>query len=169
MQFNTRQFTVAPLPKMLLKVQSIHQHWMTNPNITARDLHRLLGMFMSSLVRRGRLHLRPVQWWAATSWCQKTGSWSDRIQVPQWVLSEVGISSSPTRSIPRRQGKGSDSLHGCVQFGLGSPVRLTLDTGTMVSISKIVAHQRSGDAGHHQHCERLPASSEVPGGSLDVR
>ena len=81
----------------------------------------------------------------------------------------MGISSSPATSTPRRQGDGSDSLHGCVQFGLGSPIRLTLDTGTVVSISKIVAHQRSGDAGRHQRCERLPASSEVPGGSLDVR
>ena len=71
----------------------------------------------------------------------------------------VGISSSPTRSSPCHQGDGSDPLHGCVQCGLGSTVRLTLDTGTVVSISKIVAHQR---------CERLPASSEVPGGSLDV-
>ena len=44
-----------------------------------------------------------------------------------------------------------------------------LDTGTVVSISKIMAHQRSGDAGRHQHCERLPTSSEVPGGSLDVQ
>ena len=40
--------------------------------------------------------------------------------------------------------------------------------GTVVSISTIVAHQRSGDAGRHQRRERLPASSEVPGGSLDV-
>ena len=79
MQFNTRPFTVAPLPKMHVKVQSVHQHWMANPNITARDLHRLLGMlvFMASLVRRGRLRLRPVQWWAATAWCQRTGNWSD--------------------------------------------------------------------------------------------
>ena len=97
MQFNTRQFTVAPLPKMRLKVQSVHQHWMTDPNITARDLQRLLSMlvFMASLVRRGRLRLRPVQWWAATSWCQRTRSWSDRIQVPQWVLSEVAWWASP--------------------------------------------------------------------------
>ena len=81
----------------------------------------------------------------------------------------MGISSSPARSTPCRQGDGSDSLHGCVQFGLGSPVRLTLDTGTVVSISTIVAHQHSGDAGCHQCRERLPASSEVPGGSLDMR
>ena len=81
----------------------------------------------------------------------------------------VGISCSSARSAPRHQGDGSDSLHGWVQFGLGNPVRLTLDSGTVVSISKIVAHQRSGDAGRHQRCERLPASSEVPGGSLDVR
>ena len=61
------------------------------------DLHRLLGMlvFMASLVRRGRLRLRPVQWWAFTAWCQRTGNWSDRIQVPQWVLSEVAWWSSP--------------------------------------------------------------------------
>ena len=97
MQFNTRQFTVAPLPKMCLKVQSVHQHWMTNPNITAHDLHRLLGMlvFMASLVQRGRLRLRPVQWLAATAWCERTGSWTDRITVLQWVLSEVAWWASP--------------------------------------------------------------------------
>ena len=39
--------------------------------------------------------LRPVQWWAATAWCQRTGSWSDQIQVPQWVLSEVAWWASP--------------------------------------------------------------------------
>ena len=97
MQFNTRRFTVAPLLKMRIKVQSVLQHWMANLNITARDLHRLLGMlvFMASLVQRGRLRLRPVQWWAATAWCQRTGNWSDGIQVPQWVLSEVAWWSSP--------------------------------------------------------------------------
>ena len=97
MQFNTRQFTVAPLPKMRLKVQAVSQHWMTNPNITARDLHSLLSMlvFMASLVQRGRLRLRPVQWWAVTTWCQRTRSWTDRITVPQWVLSEVAWWASP--------------------------------------------------------------------------
>ena len=54
----------------------------------------------------------------------------------------VVIPSSPARSTPRHQGDGSNSLHRCVQFGLGSPVRLTLDTGTVVSISKIVPHKR---------------------------
>ena len=97
MQFNTRQFTLAPLLKMRLKIQSVHQHWMTNPVITARDLHRLLGMvvFMALLVRRGRLRLWPVQWWATTAWCQRTGNWSDRITVPQWVLQEVAWWASP--------------------------------------------------------------------------
>ena len=81
----------------------------------------------------------------------------------------VVIRSSPARSTPRRQGDGSDSLHRCVQFGLGSPVRLTLDTGTVVSISTIVPHKRSRDAGCHLCCERLPTSSEVPSGETDVR
>ena len=65
----------------------------------------------------------------------------------------VVISSSPARSTPRHQGDGSNSFHGFVQFGLGSPVRLTLDTGTVVSISTIMAHKRSGDAGRHLRCE----------------
>ena len=173
MQFNTRRFTVAPLPKVRLKVQSVHQHWMANPNITARDLHRLLGMlvFMASLVRRGRLRLRPVQWWAVTAWCQRTGNWSDRIQVPQWVLSEVAWWSSPAvlQGLPLVTKETEVTLHRCIQFGLGSPVRLTLDTGTVVSISTIMPHKRSGDAGCHLCCERLPTSSEVPSGAIDVR
>ena len=82
---------------MRVKVKSVHQHWMTNPNIAAHDLHRLLGMlvFIASLVQRGRLCFLPVQWWAATAWCQRTGSWTDRITVPQWVLSELGCWASP--------------------------------------------------------------------------
>ena len=82
----------------------------------------------------------------------------------------VGISSTPARSSPRHSGNGSHPLHGCVQqLRMGSPTRLTLDTGTVVCISKIVAHKRSGDTGRHQCCERLPVSSDVPGGSLDMR
>ena len=71
----------------------------------------------------------------------------------------VVIPSSPARSTPCHQGDGSNSLHRCIQFGLGSPVRLTLYTGTVVSISTIVPHKRSGDAGCHLCCERLPTSS----------
>ena len=47
------------------------------------------------LVRHGRLRLRPVQWWAATAWCQRTGNWTDKITVPQWVLQEVAWWASP--------------------------------------------------------------------------
>ena len=79
----------------------------------------------------------------------------------------VVIPSSPARSTPRHQIDGSN-FHRCVQFGLGSPVRLTLDTGTVVSISTIAPHKRSGDAGCHLCCERLPTSSEVPSGAIDV-
>ena len=173
MQFNTRQFTVTSLPKMRLKVQSVHQHWMTNPIITAHNLHRLLGLvvFTAMLVRRGRLHLQQ-----SSGELPQHGA-RGREQVPQdHSLSEgsagsglVGISSSPARSSPRHPGKGNHSLHWCVQLGLRSPIRLTLYTGTVVSISKIIAHKRSGDAGHHQRCERLPALYEVLDGSLDVR
>ena len=80
----------------------------------------------------------------------------------------VGISSSPARSFPPHPGNGSNSLHGCILLELGDPTRFTLDTGAVVCFSKIVAHKRSGDASRHRRCERLPASSEVPGGSLLV-
>ena len=62
MHWNTWQFRVALLPKMHLKVQSVHQHWMSNPIISAHNLHRLLDVmvFMAMLVHRGRLRLRPI-------------------------------------------------------------------------------------------------------------
>ena len=164
MQFNTRQFTLAPQLKMRLKIQSVHQHWMTNPVITARDLHRLLGMvvFMALLVRRGRLRLWPVQWWATTAWCQRTGNWSDRITVPQWVLQEVAWWASPAvlqgRPLATQETEVT-FFTDASQLGLGSPTRLMLNTGTVVCISKIVAHTHSGDAGHHQ----APEWISVPG------
>ena len=174
MQFNTGQFTVAPLPKMRLKVQSVHQHWMTDPNITARDLHRLLGMlvFTASLVRRGRLRLCLVQWWAATAWCQRTGSWSDRITVPQWVLSEVAWWASPAvlQGLPLAAKETEVTLFtDASSSGWGAQLGSRSTRGQWSASPKIVAHKLSGDAGCHQRCERLPASSEVPGGSLDVR
>ena len=96
MHWNTWQFRVALLPKMHLKVQSVHQHWMSNPIISAHNLHRLLDVmvFMAMLVHRGRLRLRPIQLWAATAWCQKTRNWTDKIAVPQWVLQEVACWAS---------------------------------------------------------------------------
>ena len=70
---------------------------MSNPIITACDLHRLLGMvvFIATLVRHGRLRLRPIQWWATTAWCQRTENLTDKITVPQWVLQEVAWWASP--------------------------------------------------------------------------
>ena len=81
----------------------------------------------------------------------------------------VGITCSPARYSSRHSGNGSHAVHRCVQLGLGSPTRLTLDSGTVVSVSKIIAYKRSGDACRHQSSEGLPASSEVQSGSLDVR
>ena len=148
---------------------------MTNPIITARNLHRLLGMvvFMATLVPRGRLRLRPVQWWAITAWCQRTGNWSDRIIVPQWVLSEVAWWSSlavlqglPLASRETEVTIFTDASSSGWGAQLGSHV---LNTGTVICISKIVTHKRAGDAGRHQRCESLPSLSEIPGVSLDVQ
>ena len=174
MQFNTRRFTVAPLPKMRVKVQvssstldGQSEHNCQRSAQTSRHVgvHGLAGRARTALSSSspmvGRHSMVP----------------EDRELVRPDSSSTVGsvrggmvvIPSSPARSTPRRQGDGSNSLHRCVQFGLGSPVRLTLDTGTVVSISKIVPHKRFGDAGCHLCCERLPTSSEVPSGATDVQ
>ena len=97
MQFNTCAYTVAPLPRMRVKIQNTLDHWRSHPLISARDLHRLLGMltFMATLVPRGRLRLRPIQWWASEIWCQETGFWSDRISVTPTILHQVAWWASP--------------------------------------------------------------------------
>ena len=97
MQFNTCAYTVAPLPRMRVKIQNTLDHWRSYPLISARDLHRLLGMltFMATLVPRGRLRLRPIQWWASEIWCQETGCWSDRISVTPTILHQVAWWASP--------------------------------------------------------------------------
>ena len=60
MQFDTSAYTMAPLPKMRVKIQTVLDHWRCCPMVTARDLHPMLGMltYMATLVPRGRLHLR---------------------------------------------------------------------------------------------------------------
>ena len=97
MQFNTCAYTVAPLPRMRVKIQNTLDHWRSHPLISARDLHRLLGMltFMATLVPRGLLRLRPIQWWASEVWCQETGFWSDRISVTPTILHQVAWWASP--------------------------------------------------------------------------
>ena len=97
MQFNTCAYTVAPVPKMRVKIQNTLDHWRSHPLISARDLHRLLGMltFMATLVPRDRLRLRPIQCWASEVWCQETGSWSDRISVIPTILHQVAWWASP--------------------------------------------------------------------------
>ena len=135
-QFNTRQFTVAPLPKMRLKSpvrsstlydQPKHQGPRSAQIVGHSEVHGFAGT-------TGRLCLRPVQWWAATAWCQRTGNWTDRITVPPWVLAEVAWWASPAvlQGLSLATDETEVTLHGCVQFRLRSPVRLTLDTGTVV-------------------------------------
>ena len=94
---------VALLPKMHLKVQSVHQHWMSNPIISAHNLHKLLDVmvFMAMLVHRGRLRLRPIQLWAATAWCPEDQELDRQDHSSSMGSSRgglLGISGSPARS-----------------------------------------------------------------------
>ena len=81
----TEDASRSPVHSSTLDDQPKH-HSLRSAQITGR------AGVMASL---GRLCLRLVQWWAATAWCQRTGSWTDRITVPQWVLSEVAWWASP--------------------------------------------------------------------------
>ena len=88
MDFRTSDFTIAPLPKMLLKVQKILDHWRLSSTVSALDVHRLgdVIQYMALLVLRGQLHFRPIQWWALEAWDQSTQDWSTWITVQGWVL-----------------------------------------------------------------------------------
>ena len=102
-------FHSGALPKMRLKVQSVHQYWMTNPNITARDLHRLLGMLVfvgfagpartalsSSSPIVGRHSMVPED--------RETGPTGFKFHSGSVRDGMVVIPSSPARSTPRHQG-----------------------------------------------------------------
>ena len=60
-------FTMAPLPKMITKVQAILDHWRFVTTMSALDLHRMLGniQYMALFVLRGRLRFQPpvVSYW----------------------------------------------------------------------------------------------------------
>ena len=86
-----------------------------------------------------------------------------------WQRWHGGHPKQSCKVYPRHQGDGSNSLHRCIQLELGSQFKVHARHGAVVSISKIVSHKRSGDAGRHLLCERLPTSSEVLSGAIDVR
>ena len=72
-------------------------HWRSRPWVTALDLHRLLGIlnFMATLVPRGRMPLRPVQWWAKEVWCQEEGLWSHVALITPSILHKLAWWASP--------------------------------------------------------------------------
>ena len=93
-----QDFTVAPLLKMRVKVQSIIVHNRSvATSILGLDMHRMLGtiQYMAPLVPRGRLRFRPIQWWASEVWDQTTGNWDQRIQVPSWIIHQLAWWASP--------------------------------------------------------------------------
>ena len=53
--------------------------------------------------------------------------------------------------------------------GWGAQLGSHSTQGLWSASPKIMAHQRSGDAGCHQRRESLPSSFEIPVCSLDVR
>ena len=128
MHFNTWQFTVAPLPKMCLKVQSVHQHWM--PNLSSQPVICTGCWAWWCLWQR---------WYDVDDYVSHQSSGGppqhaargqelDRKDLSSSVghagSGMVGISSSPARSSPRHTGNGSHALHRCVRLWLGSPTRL---------------------------------------------
>ena len=112
----TEDASKGPVSSSALDDQSEHH---------GRDLRRLLGLLVfmgfaglartapsSSSPIEGRHSMVPEDWEMVRQDSSSTvGSVRDGMVV---------IPSSPARSIPRHQGDGSNSLHRCVQFKLGS-------------------------------------------------
>ena len=74
MCFRTQDFTVAPMPKMQIKVQSIINHWRLADTVSALDIHKMLGaiQYMAPLVLRGCFRFWLIQWWASEAWDQSS-------------------------------------------------------------------------------------------------
>ena len=85
---------------------------------------------------------------------------------PRWP---GGRLQQSCKMFPSPSGNRSDSLHRCVQYWLRSPVRVTLNYGTLVQIPKLIPHQHLGDAGHNECSQRVSATSLVPDHASDVR
>ena len=110
MQFNTRRFTVAPLPKMRVKVQSVHQHWMPVDGQSEHNCQR----FAQTSRHAGVHGLAGSERTAPSSSSPMVGRYSmvpeDRELVRPDSSSTVGsvrggmvvIPSRPARSTPRR-------------------------------------------------------------------
>ena len=145
MQFNTRTHTVVPLPKMPVKVSNTLDHWRSWPWVTAWDLHRLLGILniMATLMPKGRMRLRPIQWWAKEAWCQE-GLWSDLVLVTPSVLYQVAWWASPAVlqgvQLSTRE-SGVDTLHRHLMSWMGCTAWRGLSPRVLVGGPAPMPHQ----------------------------
>ena len=97
LQFSICSYIMAPLPRMQVKIQNTLDNWRSNPSITARNVHGILGLltFMATLVPWGQMHLHRIKWWATEAWCQEVGFWSNQITVTPTILHQVAQWASP--------------------------------------------------------------------------
>ena len=118
------------------------------------------------------LHWYHGEDWAATAWCQRTRSWTVRITVPQWVLSEVAWWASPAvlQGLPLTTKETELTL-----FTDASSSGWRAQLSSRLTQGQRSASQRSW---HFNVLEMqavinavrdFPSSSEVPCGALDVR
>lgn len=65
--------------------------------VTARQLASLMGLlkYMAPMIRRGMLHLRPLQWAVKDFWVQATGQWSDVLTLPSHVWEQFQWFTQP--------------------------------------------------------------------------
>ena len=97
LQFSMCAYIMAPLPRMQVKIQNTLDNWRSNPSITARNVHGILGLltFMATLVPWGQMHLHRIKWWATEAWCQEVGFWSNQITVTPTIPHQVAQWASP--------------------------------------------------------------------------
>lgn len=99
MAFDTASGTVAPAAKHIAKMHRIFRRASQLPVWSARRVHALMSylQFLAPITVRGRLHLRPLQRWFRQRWHQRTGRWSDPIQIDQDFVHHLSWWAEPGR------------------------------------------------------------------------
>ena len=174
MQFDTCAYTVAPLLKMWVKIQTVLDHWRCCPMVTARDLHRMLGMltYMATACaqRSASPPLNPVVGVGGLvpgdrGLVRPDPSSFDHS--PSGVL--VGLSCSVAGGFTECPRDRVDSIHWCLQPRLGSSAGSQVTAGDVVPSAGYSAYQSVRDGGSASGSYRFPAPTQVSGSAPDVR
>ena len=149
-------YTVAPLPKVQVKIQNTLHHWRSCLLITCRDLHRLLGyadLCGHACSKRSAApppHLVVGVRGLAPEMgpCQTGFQWPRPFSISCMVGLPCGLTGGLTEC-PRDR---DHSVHRCLQPWMGCTARLPYAARNMISSAGKPAHQSVWDGGSASWC-----------------